>query len=197
MNELNLPTWSMVTTVILLGAATYTDLRWRRIPNYLTFPAIAAGLALNAAFNGWEGLLLSLSGLILAPSLLSLFHGGKGLGMGDIKLAAALGALLGPALGVLAMVLSMVVGGFLAIAYLMKEWGVFGGRWTSGADGLPSGNKGSTVDSEPEAAPSPVGGLTIPYGLAFTFGTLLTLVVCLWTGKENWYFWSEMIAAMP
>ena len=34
------------------------------------------------------------------------------------------------------------------------------------------------------------------YGVAIALGTLLSLVVCLWTGTENWYFWFVTVAAM-
>ena len=177
-------------TVIIIGAATYTDLRWRRIPNYLTFPAIGSGLILYLVTGGWEGLLLSVSGALLAPSILSLLHGGKGPGMGDIKLAAALGALLGPSLGTVAMLLSMIVGGLLAAVWVSKEWGFFGHGWF--------GNSIRRVlfrqDGGTTGARKDVSGVAIPYGLALAVGTLLTLVVCLWTGKEHW-FWSVTAAA--
>ena len=188
-----LPIWSMGSTIVLLGAASYTDIRWRRIPNVLTFPAIALGLVLHLITGGWEGLLLSISGTLLAPCVLHLMHGGKGLGMGDIKLAAALGALLGPSLGTLAMLLSMVSGGFLAIAWILKEWGFFG-QLTSFKNQPPK-----PIDSrgQDEKALKDVTKMTIPYGVAIALGTLLTLVVCLWTGKESWYFWFVTSAASP
>jgi len=185
-----LPYWSMGSTVVLLGAASYTDLRWRRIPNYLTFPAIGLGLLLCLVTGGWGGFLLSLSGTLLAPCILVLMHGGKGPGMGDVKLAAALGALLGPSLGTLAMLLSMAAGGFVAIAWMLKEWGVFGrGSLVQKPD--------QAAEDKAEARQKDLGQLTFPYGLAIALGTLLTLVVCLWTGVENWFFWFVTIAASP
>ena len=180
-----LPFWSMGTTVVLLGAASYTDLRWRRIPNVLTFPAIGLGVTLYSLTGGWGGFLLSVSGTLLAPCVVVLMHGGKGPGRGDIKLAAALGALLGPSLGTLAMLLSMIAGGFLAMGWMLKEWGFFG-------HGLFRRR-----DREGQASGKPVGSLTIPYGVAIALGTLLTLVVCLWTGIENWYFWFVTVGANP
>lgn len=181
-NVLSLPIAGVVFTVLLLGAATFTDLRWRRIPNYLTFPAIGFGLVLHLVVNGWEGLLLSLGGMIAAPLILVLVHLGRGIGMGDIKLAAALGALMGPILGALAMLLSMIAGGFLAIAWMMKEWGYFGhGSVKSGVSRALTGKTGR-ADDETGETDEPIGKMTIPYGVAISCGTLLTLVVSLWTG---------------
>jgi prepilin peptidase CpaA len=173
-------------TVILLGAASYTDLRWRRIPNYLTFPAIGVGLVLSLATDGWLGLLLSLGGAVLAPSILVLAHGGKGPGMGDIKLAAALGALLGPALGAAAMIVSMIAGAGVAMVWMAKEWGIFGhGKVKEGITRSLS-RRGRRTEGGPSLN---TGGLAIPYGLALAIGTLLTLVVSLWTGTQHWFLW--------
>ena len=190
MLEPTVPLWSMGFSVILVGIASYTDLRSRRIPNVLTFPAMGCGLLLYLVTGGWEGLLLSLSGALLAPSMLSLAHGGKGPGMGDIKMAAALGAILGPTLGVLAMLLGIVVGGVIAALWVSVEWGMFGHGWLNDWMGRLFGR------SKEEAAVErkDVSGVAIPYGVALAIGTLLTLVVCLWTGKEQW-FWPAIVVA--
>lgn len=186
----NMTLWSMGCAAALLCAATFTDLRWRRIPNYLTFPAIAIGLVLYLLTGGWKGLLLSLSGAIVAPSMLSLAHGGKGLGMGDIKLSMALGALLGPAVGAVAMLLSMIAGAGVAMIWMIKETGMFG-------HGTLSAVIGRVLSKEPASGGNKqenLGGLTIPYGVAIAIGTLTTLVICLWTGNENWFLWLVTVA---
>lgn len=86
--------------VLILGAlvafaAAVIDVRTTRIPNGLTYPAIITGLALALALNGWDGLLDGLLGLAVGfvPALL-LFVGG-GIGGGDVKLLAAMGAIFG------------------------------------------------------------------------------------------------------
>jgi prepilin peptidase CpaA len=188
--EPTLPFLSMGFSVILVGIASYTDLRWRRIPNVLTFPAIGCGLVLYVVTGGWEGLLLSLSGALLAPSMLSLVHGGKGPGMGDIKMAAALGAILGPTLGVMAMLLGVIVGGVGVVLWVSAEWGMFGDLWLINWMGRLFGRS----RSEPAPERKEVSGVAIPYGVALAIGTLLTLVVCLWTGKEQWY-WPAIVVA--
>jgi prepilin peptidase CpaA len=184
--------WSMGCAIILLGAASYTDIRWRRIPNYLTFPAFGLGLILYLVTGGWIGLLLALSGALLAPSILSLAHGGKGLGMGDIKLAMACGALLGPILGAVAMVLSMIAGAGVALFWMAKEWGMFGyGRVHTGITAVLG------RDRKSEASPEGVSKLAVPYGLAIAIGTLFTLVVSLWTGKQDWFLWLVTATGTP
>ena len=88
-------------TAILAGAvllsliAGWTDFRKRRIPNWLTVPALAAGVALNTLATGWIGLKFSLLGAGLGLLLLLPFVALRSLGAGDWKLAGALGAFVG------------------------------------------------------------------------------------------------------
>ena len=53
-----------LATAIAVTAAI-TDVRDRRIPNRLTYPALVAGLVLQTAMHGWRGLLLGLGGALL------------------------------------------------------------------------------------------------------------------------------------
>jgi prepilin peptidase CpaA len=185
------PGWGAVILTLVLIGTTYTDLRWRRIPNYLTFPAFGLGLVLSGLNSGWEGLLLSLSGALLSPCLVSLMHGGRGPGMGDLKLAAAIGAFLGPVIGTVAMLLSMIAGGVVALVWAMREWGTFGeGRINDFVGRLYFLGKRPPPPGE-DVSPS-----TIPYGVALAVGTLLTLVVCQCTGKQGFLSYVTH-AAMP
>jgi len=74
----------------------YTDWRWRRIPNWLTVPALLLGVAANSAEGGWHGAKASLLGAALGLAILLPFVVVRSLGAGDWKLVGALGAFLGP-----------------------------------------------------------------------------------------------------
>ena len=71
------------------------DLKTRRIPNFLTLGGVLGGLGFQLGYHGLPGLLDGLAGLglgfglLLGPYLLG------GLGAGDVKASAALGAWLG------------------------------------------------------------------------------------------------------
>lgn len=80
-------------TVVIVAA--YTDLRRGRVYNAVTFPAIALGLALNGVFWGSEGLADSFRAVALAFAFLIVPVALKGVGAGDLKLLAAVGALGG------------------------------------------------------------------------------------------------------
>jgi prepilin peptidase CpaA len=89
--------------LILCVIAAVLDLRSRRIPNWLTLPGILAGLVVNGVVFGltqglWGGLLTglvsSLAGALLCLLVFGLFGFMGFVGMGDVKLMAAVGALL-------------------------------------------------------------------------------------------------------
>ena len=168
------------TTVALLVSATVTDLRARRIPNFLTFPAAGAGIALHSVQEGWWGLALSLAGALMAPGVLMLLRAFRRLGMGDVKLAMAVGALLGPAAGALAMLSSCIAGGFLAFACMLRP-GSAGARYISPFFiGVPVLSRVYSASTEPSSE-TPIATLTIPYGVAIAVGTLLTVGALQWT----------------
>jgi prepilin peptidase CpaA len=110
--DLNFAT--IVAVTIALVAAVW-DLRTRRIPNLLTLGAALAAVAVHAYAGGFLGVGTALAGwLIGAAFLLPLFALG-GMGAGDVKLLAALGAWLGPAAIVSVALYSCIAGGAMAL----------------------------------------------------------------------------------
>lgn len=185
--------WSTALIILLVVTAAITDLLWRRIPNVLTLPAIGLGLLIRIVFQGWPGLGLALAGCLIAPIVLLILHGGKGLGMGDIKLAAAVGTIFGPVLGVATMLVSAVAGGVLGVVMLLRSSGMIAQMLRVFIIGLPFLKKKALDDSPNEQTNSTV--LTMPYGIAIGAGSLLTLAVCWWTGHETWILSYVTIAA--
>ncbi len=106
---------------VLLTCAV-TDIRRFRVPNALTYPAIAAALVAGTAMPGADlrhviagGALAA--GLLFAPALWS---GGLAVGMGDVKLAAFAGLALGVQHVVAALVVMALAGGVVALALLLS-----------------------------------------------------------------------------
>lgn len=148
-----------------LVAAVVTDLKYRRIFNAITYPAILLGLALAFAAGGvggeWTtapGLLSALAGAVAASALFFALSLTGGIGMGDVKLMAAVGALLGfpAALGALLSV--SLAGGVQGIVAVAARTAV--GRRLCAAVGM-------TGADEPDFARS------VPYGLAIAVGTVV------------------------
>jgi prepilin peptidase CpaA len=96
--------------------ACVTDLRSRRIPNALTFGTAAAALVYGAVMGGWAGLGNALLGWVIGAVVFIVPFALGGLGGGDVKLLAALGAWLGPMPAVWVALYTGVAGGIMALA---------------------------------------------------------------------------------
>lgn len=105
--------------VLLAAIAAWTDLRNRRIPNWLTVPGLAVGVAANVVLSGWGGLKTSLLGAGLGLALLLPFVLLRSLGAGDWKLAGAVGAFTGPGTLVNLLLGSVFVAGVMALGLII------------------------------------------------------------------------------
>ncbi len=108
-------------------AASATDLREFKVYNALTVPTLALGLATSAWLGGWAGLGSGLLGAGLGLGLLVAFFAMGGVGAGDVKLLAAVGAWLGPYLTYQVFVASALAAGLYAMALvLLRRGGLLG-----------------------------------------------------------------------
>jgi prepilin peptidase CpaA len=116
-----------VRPIILSGAvalavlAGWTDLRSRRIPNWLTVSGLAVGVAANTILDRWIGLKLSLLGALVGLALLLPFVLLRSLGAGDWKLAGALGAFTGTSRLVELLIGSVFVAGLMAVVLIIYK----------------------------------------------------------------------------
>ena len=105
-----------IAAVALVLVASVGDLRTRRIPNVLTFGAALAALLFHGVTGGWSGVVSALGGWLLGAALFFPIFALRGMGAGDVKLLAAVGAWLGPAQVVWVALLTSVAGGVLGLA---------------------------------------------------------------------------------
>ncbi len=105
--------------MMVVAVATVTDLRSRRVPNWLTLPFLVAGLVVGGATGGLAGVAQSAAGAGLAVLLLGAFCLLRGMGWGDLKLCAAVGAWIGPGQLGLALLAAAVAGGLAAVLVLL------------------------------------------------------------------------------
>jgi prepilin peptidase CpaA len=141
----------------------YTDFRWLRIPNFITYPAMVVGLVFGAIeglpgglFTG--GLVDHVAALVLGFALSYPFYAAGGLKAGDAKLLMAIGALRGTSFFFVSALYGALLGGIIAVGFIASRRL----RPAGGAD-----------------APS-VSGLmkqSIPYGVALGLGGLLALAL--------------------
>jgi leader peptidase (prepilin peptidase)/N-methyltransferase len=103
------------TLVVIAGI----DLDHQIIPDVVTLPGIVGGVAVNLA-TGRVGWLESLLGVAVGGGIfvVIILVSRGGMGGGDMKLGAMLGAFLGWKAGVLALFLGVLAGGGAAVALL-------------------------------------------------------------------------------
>lgn len=161
-------------TVIVLTVATFTDLRSRRIPNWLVFPFLLAGIVVSFGPLGWHGIgiVQSLEGLGLGMLLFGILAWMGGMGMGDVKLCAAIGAWVGPQQLFLALIITGMVGGIMAIGW--AAMGGFLGELFTGTGDLLFGWRKRGMRGNPELTLSSPRARKMPYAPAIAIGTLMS-----------------------
>ena len=122
--------WAFLA-LAMSGAAAVCDVRARRIPSWLTLPALAIGPALHAAValrehargafglggSTLEGMLSLVGALACAVAPLIMWRAGV-MGGGDCKLLASSGALLGASLGIRVELIALLLAGYFGLARL-------------------------------------------------------------------------------
>ncbi|MCI0491753.1 MAG: prepilin peptidase [Planctomycetes bacterium] len=120
----NWPIW--VVTLTLVVAAVIDG--WKlKVPNWITFPMIVAGWIYSATlspFAGWEGLMFSLAGTAVGLALLMPAYAIGGMGAGDVKLLAGVGAWVWSTNTLYAFAATAVIGGIIAVGmvFFRRKW---------------------------------------------------------------------------
>jgi prepilin peptidase CpaA len=110
---------SVLLLVAILSAAAISDLRSRRIPNWLTFSAALLGVVLSTVTSGVHGLVSGVLGLLLGVAFLIVFYAFGGMGAGDVKLMGVVGSFLGPAGVFWAFVFTAIAGAIYSLALVL------------------------------------------------------------------------------
>jgi prepilin peptidase CpaA len=144
----------------VVSVAAYCDVRWRRIPNWLTLSALVGGLALQTVRLGTAGVAFALAGAALGLCVLLPFYAIHAMGAGDVKLLAGLGALVGPQALVSLAIYAALVGGAISVVLLAR--------------------RGRLVFSLSEIMTQPTqltrSGAKAPYGVAIAGGVFLSML---------------------
>jgi prepilin peptidase CpaA len=106
--------YASAVAVALISAAW--DLKTRRIPNVLTFGSTIVALGVHLYASGLSGAGWSIAGWLVGVAFFLPFFVLGGMGAGDVKLLAALGAWLGPGQAAWVALFSLIAGGVLGVA---------------------------------------------------------------------------------
>ncbi len=112
-----------LATLTGTGLCAMYDLRIGRIPNKITFSCIFAGFAINAWCYGLVGLRDWFYGMVAGALLLMIPFALGGMGAGDVKMLAAIGALNGSKFVFHVFLYGALIGGALSLFTVFKMGG--------------------------------------------------------------------------
>jgi prepilin peptidase CpaA len=172
-------------TLIVLVVATFTDLRNRRIPNWLVLPFLLAGIVVSPLRPdwggnwggsglrfGWHGLGQSFTGLGLGLLIFGFLFWLGGMGGGDVKLCAALGAWIGPMQMFWALFFTSLAGGIMVLCWIAYHK-VFR-KLLLRAGNMVFGESRNGIGRELEASLPDLLRRRMPYAPAIAIGTLIS-----------------------
>lgn len=113
--------WPVWVVAALLVWAAWIDGRELRVPNWLTFPMVFAGLMYNFVADGFGGLGFALLGMVVGLLCLMPLYAVGGMGAGDVKLMAGLGAWLGWEVTAYSFCATVVVGAVMAVLMVLHR----------------------------------------------------------------------------
>ena len=165
--------WLVWLVSVVLVVAAVIDGWILKVPNWLTYPMVFSGWAYSTVAFGWEGLMWSLVGTVVGLACLLPLYAIGGMGAGDVKLMAGLGAWVWPGVTFYAFCISAIVGGAIAVGMILwrRAWGKHRQQFAMILNEI-------MVIRDPEqlatiAADRKSSMLLLPYGIPIAIGSIL------------------------
>jgi len=162
-----------IILLIITAICIITDLIYRKIYNMVLLPAVILAACYHLYTGGLPAVFFSMEGLFLGLALLLIPYLMGGIGAGDVKFLAAIGALKGPSFVFVTFLAGAVAGGILAVFYLIKNKKLL---FTVKKLFLTFLNRYVYFQNQP-AVPEDEQSSTLPYGAAIAIGTLAAYFV--------------------
>ncbi len=114
--------WGLVSVILVVAAVI--DGRELKVPNWITFPLIISGWLASGVIYGWAGVGASLWGTAVGLGLLLPAYAIGGMGAGDVKLLAGVGAWVGATQTFWAFIVSAILGAIIAVIMVVvsRKW---------------------------------------------------------------------------
>jgi prepilin peptidase CpaA len=179
--ELTVPAGVVILAVLVTAA---TDLWKYKVHNLVTLPLLGAGLIYHGVVEGPPGLLNSVLGLLFGFGALIVLYVLGGMGGGDVKLFAAVGAWLGMPITFYVLLASSLAAGVYALCVILlyrrtDAWANLRILWLR----FRTIGRYLAADDRVEGAVSEADrrGRIIPFAVMVAIGTLVTFVL-IWNG---------------
>ena len=169
----------MPTAIVIIAPAfaltcMISDLRARRIPGSLSAAGLLGGIAIHCLYFSVAGLWASLTGLVLTGGVLFLPFAMGGIGGGDVKMMAAVGALMGPLPALAALVIGMILGGVIMAAHLARLGLLM--EKLAATRNLVLAAVGTRSFSPLQLSPHAPEAVTLPYSIPLGLGTIAVVL---------------------
>ncbi|GAC1445517.1 MAG: prepilin peptidase [Chloroflexota bacterium] len=157
----------------LIGAAY--DMQSRRVPNFLTAPALILGLALHASVGGWHDLGAAALGALISGGIFFVLFLAGGMGAGDVKLIAAVACIAGLPQVASLLILTALAGGVMALALVLVRQRFR--QTVSNVGALFTHHRLHGLEPHPELNVENKNNLRLPYAVAIAAGSALTMTL--------------------
>jgi prepilin peptidase CpaA len=164
--------WTVWLVTIVLIVAAVIDGYQLKVPNWITFPFILTGWVYSTVAFGWEGLGWSLLGTVVGLGLLLPAYAIGGMGAGDVKLLAGVGAWVYGIHTAYAFAATAVVGALLAVLMVLcqRAWKQHSAQfWVILNEIMVIRNPEQLSEIAAKRKPSM---LLLPYGIPIAIGTI-------------------------
>ncbi|WP_058305880.1 A24 family peptidase [Gracilibacillus massiliensis] len=105
--------------IVYVVIAFYMDIRYNKIPNWLTITAVIVGIGYHLVTGMLGGVFFSLLGIVISVFVLILLYFFKALAAGDVKFFAGVGALTGMEFSLYSILYSVIFAGFISLIILL------------------------------------------------------------------------------
>ena len=179
MTDFEFPVGVILFVSLAMTVAAVID-GWKlKVPNCITFPFVLSGWAYHFWTGGFAAFGSSLLGTTLGLLLLLAPYAIGGMGAGDVKLFAGVGAWMGWQITLGAFCVSAVLGGVMAVAMVIYR-GLRSGGWSKVAEHFQRfqlvGSELITIRDPNQlaalAAARKPTAMLLPYGIPLALGTI-------------------------
>lgn len=169
-NEIFLNNWPIKLVSAILILAAWIDGKELKVPNWITFPMVLSGLVYSA-FAG-DGISAGLLGMCCGLLCLLPLYSVGGMGAGDVKLMAGIGAWVGWEITFYSFCVSVIVGAVMAVIMVASR-----GAWKKHYEQfLMILSEWSVIKNPYElskiAAERKPSMFLLPYGIPICIGTI-------------------------
>lgn len=166
--------WLNILLIFILLICIYTDIKSRKIYNKVLYPALLVTFVSHLIMNGWVAVLYSVVGLCVGLAILFIPYLMGGMGAGDVKLLALIGAIKGSAFVFQTSIYMALIGAVMALFIILFRKGRFRSVMLFLYSRMHKVKMPLFLDKRK----------VYPYGVAIAFGAFVSLIL---NGKFS--FW--------